>query len=437
MILERLDTIIAFVVILAGVSLLVTVFTQVVSAFLGLRGTNLRWGIETLLKELDPSLKAYAATITEHVLHHPLISDSTLSRMGFKLLDRWKLASAIRKEELIEILYLLVQPAQGTKSRDRAGAEGDSARHTADPWRAALLKSFEQFNQKPADKLTLAASEIKKVFGEDSAKAEQVIAQLMRTAGQFPGNIDRWFDAMMDRVSQRFATQTRVWTIIFSVVVAFALHLDAQKLLVRLSTDAEMRSRLIASADALSNRAGEILVPSADGASTAYVQAMKRLIDAHKTELSTLGEPPGFTDLSGARKWLSTRLKAANIQDAEKYQQEYDALVPQAALLKAADNLQAIWEENLAFQLIPDPYPTPWYDYSALGWSHLWGTLASAALLSLGAPFWFNALKTLSNLRPVLASREQKEREASDKVEGFFGATTLEQAAGTRRSRGM
>ncbi|MGB7790136.1 MAG: hypothetical protein WBL39_02900, partial [Terrimicrobiaceae bacterium] len=86
MILERLDTIIAFVVILAGVSLLVTVFTQVVSAFLGLRGTNLRWGIETLLKELDPSLKAYAATITEHVLHHPLISDSTLSRMGFKLL---------------------------------------------------------------------------------------------------------------------------------------------------------------------------------------------------------------------------------------------------------------------------------------------------------------------------------------------------------------
>ena len=92
--------------------------------------------------------------------------------------------------------------------------------------------------------------------------------------------------------------------------------------------------------------------------------------------------------MSGARKWLSNRLKAANIQDAEKYPQEYDALVPQAALLKAADNLQAIWEENLAFQLIPDPYPTPWYDYSALGWSHLWGTLASAALLSLGASFW-------------------------------------------------
>jgi hypothetical protein len=88
MILEHLDTLIAFVGILAGVSLLVTVFTQIVSAFLGLRGTNLRWGIETLLKEVDPSLKAYAKTIAEHVLHHLLISDSALSRMGFRVLAK-------------------------------------------------------------------------------------------------------------------------------------------------------------------------------------------------------------------------------------------------------------------------------------------------------------------------------------------------------------
>jgi hypothetical protein len=415
MILEHLDTIIAFVVILAGVSLLVTVFTQVVSAFLGLRGTNLRWGIETLLKELDPSLKAYAATITEHVLRHPLISDSTLSMMGFKLLDRWKLASAIRKEELIEILHSLASPAQPGELRDHSGAEGDSVRRTVDPWRAALLKSFERPNQRPPDEVTRAASEMRKQLPDDSAKAGQTLAQL-RSAEQFTGSISRWFDAMMDRVSQRFVTQTRVWTILFSVAIAFALHLDAPKLLGRLSTDAEMRSRLAVSADALANRADEILLPSADDASPVYVQAMKRLIDTHKTELGALEEPSGFTDLNGAKEWLSTHLETANIQDAERWQQEYDLLVPQAALLKAADNLRQIWEENLAFELIPDPYPTPWYNFWTPSWSHLWGTLASAALLSLGAPFWFNALKTLSNLRPVLANKEQKEREASGKT---------------------
>src|SRR5437867_13098964 len=103
MTLEHLDTIIAFVVIITGVSLLVTTLTQMVSALLGLRGSNLRWGIQTLLKELDPNLAAHAATISEKVLHHPLISDSTLSRFDVWLVKRWKLASAVRKEELIEI----------------------------------------------------------------------------------------------------------------------------------------------------------------------------------------------------------------------------------------------------------------------------------------------------------------------------------------------
>ena len=164
---------------------------------------------------------------------------------------------------------------------------------------------------------------------------------------------------MMDRVSQRFVTHTRIWTIIFSILVAFALHLDALKLVTQLSTDAEMRSRLVASADALTKKADEILVAPASGSSTDYVQAMKRLIRTHSTELAALGEPSGFTDLAGGKEWLSTGLQTAGIQDAEKWQREYEMLVPQAALLNAADDLRSIWRDKLIFQLIPDPYPSP------------------------------------------------------------------------------
>ena len=112
---------------------------------------------------------------------------------------------------------------------------------------------------------------------------------------------------------------------------------------------------------------------------------------------------------------MSTRLQTAGIQDAEKWQRECELLVPQAALLNAADNLRSIWKDKLIFQLIPDPYPNPWYNYWTPSWLHFWGVLASAALLSVGAPFWFNALKTLTSLRPVLANKEQQERKESDK----------------------
>jgi hypothetical protein len=50
------------------------------------------------------------------------------------------------------------------------------------------------------------------------------------------------------------------------------------------------------------------------------------------------------------------------------------------------------------------PWVRPWT------WSGLIGVLATAGLLSLGAPFWFNALKTLTNLRPAIAAKQDAQQ---------------------------
>jgi hypothetical protein len=36
---------------------------------------------------------------------------------------------------------------------------------------------------------------------------------------------------------------------------------------------------------------------------------------------------------------------------------------------------------------------------------HLLGTLVSVLFLSLGAPFWFNALRQMSNLKPAISGK--------------------------------
>src|SRR5262249_25087258 len=46
------------------------------------------------------------------------------------------------------------------------------------------------------------------------------------------------------------------------------------------------------------------------------------------------------------------------------------------------------------------------------GRRELSGLLLSAMLLSLGAPFWYNVLKNLTALRPVLAQKQDQERAA-------------------------
>lgn len=54
-------------------------------------------------------------------------------------------------------------------------------------------------------------------------------------------------------------------------------------------------------------------------------------------------------------------------------------------------------------------WPSPWL--TAWNWPKIPGVLLSAMLLSLGAPFWYNALKDLVRLRPILASKEEEQRQ--------------------------
>ena len=89
--------------------------------------------------------------------------------------------------------------------------------------------------------------------------------------------------------------------------------------------------------------------------------------------------------------------------------------IPQASLRAAADNFCSSLQNKLKFNLLPALYLSPVYR----GWfptrQPFWGIVASATLLSVGAPFWFNMLKTLSNLRPVVANKAQKEAEQQTK----------------------
>jgi hypothetical protein len=400
MTLEHFDTILAFVLVITGVSLLITALNQMVSAVLGLRGTHLRWGIKTLLANMDPSLQAHAEEISKQVLHHPLISDSTFSKFGSRLFSRWKLANAIRKDELIEILKLLVKQPPGSS---RTSAK--------EPWASALEKALDELDPQAANDVVLVAKEVKRLFPNDPAKVEQLVGPLMDSAADLSTKISQWFDSVMDRSSQRFALEMRVWTIVFAVIVAFGLQLDAFSLFTRLSTDAQLRAQVLASSDALTKHADELGSQKSTNASPAvYILAMKQLIADYTNELTGFAVPAGFATQESATNWLAGQLKKQNIPDPDnQWVQKYQDLIPEARLRAASDNLNSLISDKLIFTFVPSPYPAPFYREWYPGNRVFWGIIASAVLLSLGAPFWFNVLKGFSNLQPVVAKKEKDE----------------------------
>jgi len=65
-------------------------------------------------------------------------------------------------------------------------------------------------------------------------------------------------------------------------------------------------------------------------------------------------------------------------------------------------------------------------------WAKLPGIALSAILLSLGAPFWYNALKDLVGLRPVLARKEQAYREQRQSARDGAVSPAAMQATGEK-----
>jgi len=293
---EHLDTVIAFVVAMLGVRLIVLIATQSVSALLGYRGTNLKWGLIQLLKTADPKLDEQAEEIAQRILTHPLISDSNMARFARRLanvpllgslLGRIHLASSIRLEELIGLLQ-------------------------------------------------------KVAAGSSPSLAPRIVPE-----------VEQWFDSAMDRVRQRFAMQMRIWTIVFSFLFVLVLHFDAIRLYQHLSSDPIARAELAASSQAMLDLAPQI------------TQA-----------------PPSGDDAKA---------------DAEKLTMQ--AKEVQQQLAKADFPLS----------------PMPFFDFSH---DNVPGILLAGILLSLGAPFWFNALKSLCSLRPVTAGTTAKADQSSAAAAG-------------------
>jgi len=356
-----------------------------------------------LLREIDPKLVErgkfdYARTIAEHVLHHPFISDSAVSGLSSVLTRRWRLANCIRKEELVRILHLLAPEPAANQS-----TAGDAK--TEEPWQKALRASLDKLTRPAADDIVAAMPKLKELKDKDADLAKRVFDSLASAGSEAGGAIDKWFDSVMDRVSQRFTLHVHFCTIVFSVVLAFALHLDAFKLFTRLNGDAELRARIVAGADAIAQKAQDLLPTSTNASPAAYTAAMRLLLVAHTNELKNVSPPATLADFEAGKAWLESRLKAAAISPTDPWIEEYKGLVSQASLRVAAEGFRALLDDKLTLELIPSPYPVPFFK----GWSpagaEFWGTLATAALLSLGAPFWFNLLKNLGSLRPVLAGK--------------------------------
>jgi hypothetical protein len=362
-VLEMLDVAIGFVTVMLVVSLIIMSLTQAISSVLALRGAKLRAGLEQLIQQTAPSLAAQARTISEEMLKHPLISDAST-----KLAGRWKLASAIKKEELLQVLDAVIRE------------KGLTPLASADE-RAAL---------------------------------------------------EAWFESFMTRVSQWFAMNTRWITVALAIVLAFTMHLDAVTIIKQLKNDTESRGKLVAMADSL-------LAQDPTAVETVekhYTEAMKDLLRGNAAKFDDGVTENSVTTIASrpaAEAWLMANAKAA---EKPALMEAYAKLLGdrlQSALDKSIDRAKTLQGQlsSAGIAIFPSDHTSA--DWLEIRSAHFWGMAASVLFLSLGAPFWFNLLKQMTQLKSVVAAKDEADERTPARPSGARAIAPMDPAVRAAR----
>jgi hypothetical protein len=395
--LKTLDVLIGFTLVMLIMSMAVTMLTQLIgSAWLNLRGRALKIGLARLLALLDRGLTPAEATrIADHILRNPLIAPPRLVGGGQSL------APIVHREEFVKLILDFAAAGEADQASDDEAAHEEALRNKirrsleangiADP--AAVLIQIRN-----------AVTELERTSPELSHAMRLNMAILRFAASDFLSKLNAWFDQTIDRVSDIFTARTRLVTALIAIAVAFVLQLDAIGLINRLSTDNSLRDQLVASAIARVGRTDAARnVTSARGTIA--------------TRAATGGATPAISN--GAAAADSNSAADANSNSVAPADAGEVAVVDD--IRQRVQAIRAVGVDELHDDDLIN-FPRSYQDW-VNGWGtgtgspgygeilmRLFGILLTAALLSLGAPFWYSTLSNLVKLRSVIAQKDDNER---------------------------
>jgi hypothetical protein len=282
-------------------------------------------------------------------------------------------------------------------------------------------------------------------------------AILQATHSAFVGRVNLWFDHIMDRTTAEFKFRAQLVTVLGALLVATVVQLDSIELLRRLSTDDKLRDSLVQQAQIQQSRFEEQQKAPAPARDQDELEVAKARRDEIESNLAKLRDPqlavlpdhfiwqplpqasltrnPAWTQPYSPRlelvvggnlyplqpNWGTDPLadigsavgnSNAPVKTSREKRGSHDDLVltsrnlgtvqlrstpgrPETNMLNAAPE----WSCNGPVCFDRDLFTQSWR-----------GVLLTWVLLSLGASFWYDALKDLLKLRSTVAKNEEDAR---------------------------
>ncbi len=378
--LQNLDTLIAFAVVMLLLSLIITTVVQLVSAAWRLREKVLFWGVARILAVHAPKANADdLAALAGRVVNHPSLKP--VARRS---------ATAITFDELVKILgELLADDPQKQKYQ-------------------ALLDTLKAAPSTEVGQLASSLEEqLIKALPKEAELLKNAVEQAKQKTLEAGAKLRFWFDTVMARTTERFTVYTRWFTVVAALLLAFGARIDSIDMVKQLSDQHDVRDRLVQMADPLLKQAPAMLgpAPASPTRNDAPLPATLEAVKARHPEIPANFVPPDSTERV---EWENALVAVLPPETGEGVLAGFRTELAKREIQQLSSQLKTLKGDldRSGLRIIPaNPYEKGYF-------RHFPGMLLTALLLSLGAPFWFNALRQLSNLRPIIAGKvDAKEKQ--------------------------
>ncbi len=354
------DTLIALVVVYVALALFCSHMNEWIAAMANKRGAKLYLGVLNLVS----GQKA----IAEAIFGHPLITAAGRDIDGRPVDTKANRPAFVDSRNFSLAFWDTILRAQQAKSSAEQDPENQANALVVQDTRSAI--------EAPAVMIAAIAKQVGDLPA--SALQRQLVALLNDAQGDYDRllrSTDAWFDRQMDRVSGWYKRDAqRVLTIIATIVV-LGLGLDTVRIASRLYSDSATRNVLIQAAQTA-------MSPTPVPSPTAMPVAARSV--AAPTRQAITGGPSATPSPAPSPSPVATTAAAGAAQVADNVQQSF-ASIPLDTYAPGIAGLGWVPVTSTA---------TLWTDMLIVV-----GLLATIAAASAGAPFWFDLLGTLLNVR--------------------------------------
>jgi hypothetical protein len=256
-----------------------------------------------------------------------------------------------------------------------------------------------------------AADQLGEKFPQIKDRLKAALQDATAPVSKLEVQIEKWFDTVMNRLSDIFTRSTRVMTICVSALLVIVLHIDSGEIVKQITNSPEIRSKLTTLSDRTMAEADKVF-DNNERAAAALANVRANHKDTPKVVEALDQVKPHLTRCVDGRNAVAEQVKL--LPNAEALQAEFARACQEVtgqAMGSSYDQIRGLRTdlEKTSLKVVPAEVggvavfdcPEHWL-MAYCSKRHLVGTLASILLLSLGAPFWFNTLRQLSNLKPAI-----------------------------------